>query len=60
MDPNETLEQLRKLFADEEEATSPHLTALAFEEARDLFQALDGWIASGGFLPDAWKQAGRS
>jgi hypothetical protein len=53
MDPNETLRQLRQLFADiDEEVWDP----LEFERARDLFQALDGWISNGGFLPEGWQR----
>lgn len=52
MDPNETLKQLRTLFA---EVDTEVWDTQEFERARDLFQALDQWISSGGFLPEAWR-----
>ena len=53
MHPNATLAGIRALCA----------TILASEDATpdevdlaELATALDEWIATGGFLPDAWRQ----
>lgn len=60
MDPNETLTQLRELFAavnpDGLDARTYYVVGMEVERARDLFEALDGWLTSGGFLPDAWRR----
>lgn len=47
MDPNETLIRLRK-----EIANSDNLDADTLVE---LFEALDGWLCKGGFLPTDWQ-----
>lgn len=58
MDPNETLRQIRltmKQMQVEDGAVGSH--RLFHQHARDLVElveALDGWIANGGFLPDDW------
>jgi hypothetical protein len=52
MDPNETLKQLRELFA---KVDTKVLDMQEFERARELFLALDKWIVNGGFLPDRWR-----
>lgn len=44
MDPNETLEQLRRAA---DGSASP-------DEVQELFHDLDEWLSGGGFLPDAW------
>ena len=57
MDPDETLKRIRALAAriiavadkDDEDMSSEGL------ELAELVQALDTWIASGGFLPRAWE-----
>lgn len=60
MDPNENLAEQRRIQKWLNEYTEPadgddsnyveKLVDLAV-----LAEALDGWIAKGGFLPDAWK-----
>ena len=50
MDPNETLARLRTEMHDEQ-----HFDAGLVME---LFDALDGWLSKGGFLPDAWTNGG--
>lgn len=56
MDPNATLEYLRDLVADSgNEIWSPTPEA-ALSEIRLHFDALDEWLAKGGFLPDAWQR----
>lgn len=44
MDPNVTLEALRKAMKDED-----------WLGAQELFAALDSWLNRGGFLPDDWE-----
>lgn len=52
MDPNETLIQLRDLvFKADTEGLDEVDTARMIE----LFDALDKWIANGGFLPTYWQ-----
>jgi hypothetical protein len=46
MDPNVTLAQLRE---------KRHGNFIE-SETRELFDALDGWLKSGGFLPDDWQR----
>lgn len=59
MDPNAALIAIRKALADLDHA--PSATAAEFEDSArrmaDYFEALDGWLAHGGFLPDAWQAA---
>lgn len=57
MDPNKALKKARAALAkvrawqDEEGETSPE----AAEDLVDAFEALDGWLSKGGFLPQAWE-----
>lgn len=56
MDPNETLSDLRAIFARWEEwgvlETHPES---AMDELVDLFFGLDEWLTKGGFRPDDWS-----
>jgi hypothetical protein len=52
MDPNEALQRLRQLLAQPAEL----ITELDVQHVRDLFDALDEWLASGGFLPAEWER----
>lgn len=58
MDPNETLEQLRRALwkwgntPENAPDERQHVCAIV-----DLIGDLDGWLSKGGFLPDAWKTA---
>ena len=69
MDPNATLSELRSLTAelhdleeeyqerqDEVDEQVVLLGSIRDVAARmgELFEALDGWISKGGFLPSAW------
>ena len=47
MDPNVTLDDLRRAFKD--------IANKEDCEAYWLFKSLDGWMSRGGFLPDAWR-----
>lgn len=53
MDPDAALEQLRELSSDLDGYAVGDLDGVAYEMA-ELFRALDGWLASGGFRPRAW------
>ncbi len=67
MDPNATIQELRKLLGGDHsglEDTNELLegsgawandTLGALCRAEELFQALDGWLKSGGALPKAWE-----
>lgn len=50
MDPNEALRELRHLMASYEYDR---------DRAAELFNALDGWIFGGGFLPRGWEPKAR-
>jgi len=68
MDPNANLSEQRRLAAqflaimdDYDEATGEPTRAIREADVfrlAELVEALDEWIARGGFLPTAW-QAGR-
>lgn len=53
MDPNATLRELRDIFT----LIKAHrrMTSEQLDHAAELFEALDGWLARGGFLPAAWR-----
>jgi len=54
MDPNANLEELRRLVRRQlydNDLTPAEVTRLA-----ELVEALDEWIAKGGFLPSAWAK----
>lgn len=50
MDPNETLDQLRRITLD-----GLHGGEMDAEHMANLFDALDEWMTRGGFLPTAWS-----
>lgn len=54
MDPNANLAEQRALLRTYR--TRGHLTKSQSERLVELVDALDAWIANGGFLPDAWKR----
>lgn len=56
MDPNATLKNIRELCAII--LSAPEATADECDLA-ELITALDEWVATGGFLPDAWRQEAR-
>lgn len=51
MDPNETLRQIRALYAPGAERTDPDGAELS-----ELVQALDEWLSRGGFPPEEWRE----
>jgi hypothetical protein len=56
VDPNQTLFELRREMAALRRHAQEGDTIDPFdvEAAVTLFEALDGWLSRGGFLPDAW------
>ncbi|ANA87021.1 hypothetical protein SEA_STROSAHL_87 [Gordonia phage Strosahl] len=57
MDPDTTLERIRR-FVDSN--NSCDLDPSEVDELTELFESLDAWLASGGFLPFKWAKARRS
>ena len=56
MDPNEALARIRAFIA--EYMNHDSVADMDWQDIDDAvanMQALDDWIAKGGFLPDAWK-----
>lgn len=53
MDPNATLREIRELSERVSEWPKESLA----DELIEKFDALDAWLQSGGFLPDAWRMA---
>jgi hypothetical protein len=51
MDPNKTLEDIRRLLDLERETKLPENRS----ELSDLVDALDEWLSQGGFLPADWQ-----
>lgn len=51
MDPDKALAELREAL--QELANDPD----AWEDVIEKFEALDGWLSKGGFLPKAWREA---
>jgi len=55
MDPNAALDELRAIAA---RVRADHrLTHADVERAGELFDALDGWLTRGGYLPAPWDKA---
>ena len=63
MDPNATLAEIRALVAEINDLYAKGKYGAAADRGMDLaerIEALDEWIANGGFLPVSWwAQAGR-
>jgi hypothetical protein len=55
MDPNAVLARLRALFRGLDDGSSYDDALATIEEAQQSFEALDGWLSKGGFLPEAWR-----
>lgn len=57
MDINATLHRMREIVGDFKACTPECVNVLERHDGElfDLFEAMDKWISSGGFLPDAWK-----
>lgn len=52
MGPNVALENLRNMMKAKVFQTNTHAVT-----AREAFEALDGWLMRGGFLPQDWQAA---
>lgn len=51
MDPQVAYDRLSKFFSANEGPGG-----VDYDEARELWHALDGWIDRGGFLPRPWRE----
>jgi hypothetical protein len=59
MDPNEALKNARHAGLDlrrERDGGNCEDIHTAADDLAEAFEALDGWLSKGGFLPDAWKR----
>lgn len=54
MDPNETLRLLRLTIKQMRVDTDPAIRQAHADEIAEYFEALDGWLIRGGFLPEPW------
>lgn len=57
MDPDETLRELRALTA--RVRAAQRISQADVERGAELFEALDGFLSSGGFMPVAWRYGRR-
>lgn len=59
MDPDVALNELRAITAIIRMTPAEHrqLTAEQITDLGERFDALDGWMTSGGFMPVAWRYA---
>lgn len=57
MDPDETLLELRALTA--RVRAQQRLSQADVERGAELFEALDGFLSAGGFLPVPWSSSRR-
>ena len=55
MDVNETLRLLRLTIRQAEVDDNPYVRDDHVAEIAEYFEALDGWLSTGGFLPDRWR-----
>lgn len=55
MDPNVALREIRLLIR---QHRLIGLNDNGFGQLVDRFEALDGWLSKGGFLPDEWDDKG--
>lgn len=58
MDPNEALKVLRGIMR----AVNSDTQEVSLEDiglAAEVFDSLDTWLSSGGFLPKAWEKKGK-
>jgi hypothetical protein len=49
MDPDEVYQRLSKYFSTVDTGD------WSYDDARELWHALDGWLITGGFPPKAWN-----
>lgn len=57
MDINTALEEMRQWVREMDRRTTAgeQVTLDEFVEVLEQFEAIDGWLSSGGFLPEAWS-----
>lgn len=55
MDPNANLIELRGLVAQVLNENAPSLDEYDVDRLAELFESLDLWVSSGGFLPKEWE-----
>jgi hypothetical protein len=65
MDPNAALDTIREAATNlraQLDSDDPSSSAIEQEAGwlAEHFEALDGWLLKGGFLPDEWKAAANS
>jgi hypothetical protein len=58
MDPNACIEQILLALKDVQYGNETEQDISVYTVC-ELFEALDGWLSSGGFLPDRWKTAAK-
>lgn len=56
MDPTETLRLLRLTIKQYHVDDDPDVKAAHADEITEYVEALDGWMTSGGFLPNQWAR----
>lgn len=61
MDPNAALLELRKELAQEPGCYSEGIDCeIDINRVIELFNGLDQWLSSGGFMPEAWAKHRRA
>lgn len=63
MDPNQTLQEIREFIVAYNtlpDRTPEYRFAELLDDIATRFEALDGWLSTGGFLPDSWTRNRRS
>lgn len=55
MDPNEALRVLRLTIKQMRVDEHPDIRRAHAEEIAEHFEALDGWLSTGGFAPQDWQ-----
>jgi primosomal protein N'' len=56
MDPDNCLEEIRKLLSELKGCSELELAMYISEELIEKIEALDTWISRGGYLPKAWQK----
>jgi hypothetical protein len=59
VDPDEALKNARAAIAQIRNADEGRVAIEGGEILADAFEALDGWLSKGGFLPKDWTGAKR-
>jgi hypothetical protein len=56
MDPDEALKKARAALKAFHDAPDAERSMIAGADLADAFEALDGWLSKGGFLPRDWQR----